>query len=109
MSGLSVNAQRACAGLRARWNDIAINLLLVAVGTFGIVRAVQFERWTALGVLIAILGAYVGVLVWRRSRRVGIDQDGQPVSGRDADRLAVLKLRAYEKEQRRIAGRRRGR
>ncbi|WP_396908105.1 hypothetical protein [Mycolicibacterium sp.] len=79
------------------------------MGTTAIVRAVQFERWIVLGVLIGIVATHVGVLVWLRSRRVDIDQDGQPVKGRDADRLAVLKLRAYEKEQRRIAGRRMGR
>lgn len=42
---------------------------------------------------------------WLHRGRIDLDQDGQPVSGRDADRLAISKMRAYQKNQRWIAQR----
>jgi len=80
---------------------------LVMVTTFaGLgIWAALVESWWVLVLSISTLAIYGLFGIWMKRSRIKFDQDGQPASGRDADRVALLELRAYEKNQRRIARR----
>ena len=81
---------------------IVFNLVLVTAYVGSGIWAVRDESWFLLALLISTLAIYGFIEIWLKRRRIELDHDGQPVSGRDADRLAILELRAYEKNQRRI-------
>jgi hypothetical protein len=58
--------------------------------------------WWALSALLA--AAVSGFFLWLDCRVIHLDQDGQPLTGRDADRLARLRWRAYQMHDRAHSG-----
>lgn len=58
--------------------------------------------WWTLSALLA--AAVSGFFLWLDCRVIRLDQDGQPLTGRDADRLARLQWRAYQMHGRARSG-----
>lgn len=78
--GDGVSPDRICHG--------AMALLSVA----GLVSTIGAHQWVYV-VVFAVFLAGTGVSVWVTAQTIALDRYGQPVSGRDADRLSQLKLR----------------
>lgn len=89
--------------MRANVKPSAFNLVLLAGYAWSAIWAVHDESWGVLAVVITILTIFGCIKVWLRRRRIDFDHDGQPLTGRDADRRAIARLRAYRKNQRRVA------
>lgn len=98
-----MNISEVRGRMRTNVKPLAFNLLLLAGYAWSAIWAVHDESWGVLAVVITILAIFGCIKVWLRRRRIEFDHDGQPLTGRDADRLAIARLRAYRKNQRRIA------
>lgn len=59
--------------------------------------AAQSSRWLEFAMITAAAVCFTGFCLWLDRAAIHVDHFSQPLTGRDADRLARWRLRVYQK------------